>query len=172
MHEDLPNFVEENPEWCEKVTSFMCKRYGRKYSTFADDFPVFALDACGITIWARHYRHQVGIVFNTLFWCTIKEQDLDKCDVILVYRGSNCFEDTWPITMDEFNSMSDNLGRIQAIIGEKDLAKNVSAMHRKRSKEYRRKVDKIESSEESELDLEDLLEGVPPAKKPKKQRKT
>ena len=103
---------------------------------------------------------------------TLKEQNLDKCDVILVYRGSKHFEDTWPITMDEFNSMCDNLGRIQAIIDEKDLTKNVSAMHRKRSKEYRRKVDKIESSEESELDLEDLLEGVPPAKKPKKQRKT
>ena len=84
VESDLPDFLEESPEWCEKVTSFMCKRYGRTYEKFAESFPVFALDVCGITIWARCYRRQVGIVFNTSFWCTSRSQEIERCEIILV----------------------------------------------------------------------------------------
>ena len=173
--EDLMTFVNapENKEWLEKLTSFLCKWFDKTHKRFMKNIPFAALDVCGITIWARCYRRHVGIVFNTSFWCTSREQDLQKCDVILVYRGSNSFENTRVLTMDEFNTMSDKVGRIQALMDEKELSSNVSNMVKKRAKQYRKKVDRIDSEdEESDLDLEATLEEGQPVQKPKKQRKT
>ena len=171
---DLVNFVKdpENKDWCEKLTSFLCKRFDKTHARFMCNFPFAALDVCGITIWARCYRRQVAIVFNTSFWCTSRDQDIHKCDIILVYRGSNSFEDTRVMTMEEFNTLTDNVGRIQALMDEKELSKNVSDMVRKRAKDYRKTVDRIESDDDSELDLEETLEQGIPVPKQKKRRKT
>ena len=172
---DLVNFTKqkENHEWLGKLTSFLCKCFNKTHAKLMHNFPVAALDVCGITIWARCYRRQVGIIFNTGFWCTSREQDIHKCDIILIYRGSNRFEDTHAMTLEEFNTMSENIGLIQAVMDEKDLAKNVSNMVRKRAKEYRRRVDKIESDDDdSKLDLEETLEQGKPIHKEKKERKT
>ena len=172
---DLVNFTKqkENHEWFGKLTSFLCKRFDKTHAKLMCNFPVAALDVYGITIWARCYRRQVGIIFNTGFWYTSHEQDIHKCDIILIYRGSNRFEDTRAMTLEEFNTMLENIGHIQAVMDEKDLAKNVSNMVRKRAKEYRCRVDKIESDDDdSELDLEETIEQGKPVHKEKKERKT
>ena len=170
---DLVNFTKQkkNHEWLGKLTSFLCKRFDRTHAKLMRNFPVAALDVCGITIWARCYCCQVGIIFNTGFCCTSHEQDIHKCDIILIYRGSNRFEDTCAMTLEEFNTMSENIGHIQAVMDEKDLAKNVSNMVRKHAKEYRCRVDKIESDDDdSKLDLEETLEQGKPVHKEKKEK--
>ena len=172
---DLINFTKqkENHEWLKKLTSFLCKCFDKTHAKLMWNFPLAALNVCGIIIWARCYCHQVGIIFNTGFWCTSREQDIHKCNIILIYRGSNRFEDTCAMTLEEFNTMSENVGRIQAVMDEKDPAKNVSNMVRKCTKEYRHRVDKIESDDDdSELDLEETLEQGIPVHKEKKDRKT
>ena len=86
----------------------------------------------------------------------------------LAFHGGNCFQPTRLMSSDEFAKSQDTVGRVQAYLDELSLKENVQNMHKKQAKDYRWKVDKIESEEEDSdeecgtsdevLDLEKVME--------------
>ena len=137
-----------------------------KYESFIKQFMYLALEPVRITIWARCYRKHVGFFFNSHFWCTEKTNNLDRCDILLVYRGNRIFETTRIMTTSEIPLYNEALARAQARIDERDLEKNCRMLRSRQAKnrEYRRTVDKIftdesdSTSDGQELDLESIME--------------
>ena len=70
------------------------------------------------------------------------------------------------MTTEEFGKAQDGVGRVQAYLDELSLKENVQKMHKKQTKDYRLKVDKIESEDsesegatsDEDLDLEKVME--------------
>ena len=124
-----------------------------------------ALEPVGLTIWAHCYRKHVGLIYNSHFWCTEKNNNLDKCDIILVYRGHRIFEPTRVMRTHEMPLYNEALARAQAIIDERELEANCHMLRsRKQNRQYRRTVDRIcsddsdSTSSGQELDLETVME--------------
>ena len=99
-----------------------------------------------------------------------KQDDVTKCDIVLVYHGGNGFQDYLIMTTQEFAKVEQSVAHVQAHFDELALQENVQNMHRKKAKEYQHRVDRIESSSEEEdndshgntteedLDLEKFME--------------
>ena len=100
--EDLEHFVEDHPDTCKKLASYVAKKKNWKYEKFIKQFMYLALEPVGITIWAWCFRKHVAICVNSTFWTTNIDKDIDKCDVVLVYRGYNMFEDTRVMLHEEY----------------------------------------------------------------------
>ena len=95
---------------------------------------------------------------------------LPNVTIVLVYCGGNCFQDSKIMTTEEFAKVEQSFARVQAHFDELALQEIVQNMHQKKAKEYRRRVDRIESSSEEEdnnshgntseedLDLEKFME--------------
>ena len=168
LEEDLLSFVETHDRWCRDISSFYLKHHKKvKFDEYAEDFPFFALDSLGITLWARCYRKHVGIVCNHRFWCTRSDQDFDKCDIILVYNGKGEFEDTRVMEADECKDLGGILAKVQAVMDERDLKENTSRVGRRRTRQQKQKI--YSSDSEDNLDLEEVLESG--KRKPNKMRK-
>ena len=171
-YEDMPVFISSKKNWCMKAASFVLERKGKRFERWRKKFLDFAFDPVAIMIWARCYRRHVAFFFNYYFWCTHKKDDVSKCDVVLAFRGGTSFEATRIMTTEEASQAEQGIARVQAYYDELSLKENVQNMHRKRAKEYRRKVDKIVSSEdespsdsdgrtsEDDLDLEEAMESA------------
>ena len=72
-----------------------------------------AMGPVAITIWALCYRKHVGICVNTSFGTTHKDNDLEKCDILLVYREYNIYEDTRVMTHEEYPCFKDAIASTQ-----------------------------------------------------------
>ena len=167
--ENIPNFLQFHRKWCQKEASFVLGKRGLRFEKWKKQFLWLAFDAVAIMIWARCYRKHVAIVFNYKCWTTHKTDDSSKCDVFLAFRGENCFEPTRVMTTEEYTSHQDAIARVQAHMDELALWENMQKLHKRRAKDYKRNVDRIESSdkdqesgyfttEDEELDLEGAME--------------
>ena len=152
--DEMEKFTLDHKDWCRKAASYVVAKKGWKYETFIKRFFSCALEPVGIHIWARCFKRHVAVLVNTYFWTTHKDNDLDKCDVFLVYRGYNMFEDTRIMKHDEYQLYSDAIARTQAIMDERDLQQNVTEMH----SSYSKRVDRIISDDEEYVDLEEMME--------------
>ena len=174
--DEIPAFMQLCRKWCQKEVSYVLGRKGVQYEKWKKKFLWIAFDAVAIMIWVRYYRKHVAIVFNYYFWCTHKNDDVSKCDVVLAYRGDTCFQPTLVMTTEEYTVHQTTIARVQAFMDELSLKENVQNMHKKQVKNYRQTVDRIESSDEDEqcsdeptddeeLDLENAMdeEDTPPA---------
>ena len=168
-YEDMPEFLGSRKQWCKKAASYVLERKGKRYECWKKEFLHFAFDPLAIMIWARCYRRHVAFFMNYHFWCTQKQDNVTKCDIVLAFRGGACFQATRIMTTEEYSKAEQGIAHVQAYFDEISSRENVQNMHRKRAKEYRRKVDKIESSDEEsaeedehtseeELDLEKVME--------------
>ena len=167
--EELEQFVEGHQDWCRKNASYVAKKKNWKYDKFIKQFMYLALDPVGISIWARCFRKHVAICVNSTFWTTNIDKDIDKCDIVLLYRGYNMFEDTRVMLHEEYAFYADAIARTQAIVDEQALKKNVTDMKKRSGK---RKSGHI-SSDDSDLDLEDFMDQEePPLKQPCPPRRT
>ena len=61
------------------------------------------------------------------------------------------------MTTEEYAQAEQGIARVQAYFDELSLKENVQNMHRKKAKEYRHKVDRIESSEEEDAESDGLM---------------
>ena len=156
--EELEQFVANHQDWCRKLASYVTKKKNWKYEKFIKQFMYLALEPVGIMIWARCYRKHVALCVNSTFWTTNLDKDIDKCDIVLVYRGYNMFEDTRVMLHEEYNYYSEAIARTQAIVDEQALKKNVTDMRKRAGK---RKPGHI-SSDDSDLDLEDVMDDEQP----------
>ena len=150
----MHNFVENNEQWCQDVAEFVLGRKGISWKWFkntwlADTFPI---DEIGIMFFARCFKCHVCILFNTHFWTTHKDNDPKQCSSFLAYRGNMVYEDTVPMSKEEYKRSAEAIGRIQAKFNEKKLKEDFEQQHLRRSK-WKRNI--IESDED--LDLESLL---------------
>ena len=156
--EELEQFVANHQDWCRKLASYVGKKKNWKYEKFIKQFMYLALEPVGITIWARCYRKHVALCVNSTFWTTNLDKDIDKCDIVLVYRGYNMFEDTRVMLHEEYSFYSEAIARTQALVDEQSLKKNVTDMRKRSGK---RKPGHI-SSDDSDLDLEDVMDDEQP----------
>ena len=146
----LPSFLQENRGWCKEMCSFVLKRKNQKFKDFTNEYPEYAFNTSSISIWARCYSRHVAVFFNFNYWCTRKDKDLKKCDIFLIYRGGNCFEDSRPMNTKEFVENTAKLARVQALVDERDLL---------RSQQNMQKVDQMSSDSsdrDTDLDLEEV----------------
>ena len=172
IEEDLLSFVETHDRWCRDISAFYLKNHRKmRFDEYAEDFPFFILDSLGITLWDRCYRKHVAIVCNYRFWCTRSDGDFDKCDIVLVYRGKGIFEDTRVKPVEECKDLGVILTKVQVVMDERALKENKDGTSQRRTRQQKRKISRIYSSESEEnLDLEDVLESGR-AKPNKRQKK-
>ena len=156
-YEDIPNFIDSHKQWCKKAASYVLYRKGKRYERWKKQFLEFAFDPVAIMIWARCYKRHVAFFMNYYFWCTQKQDDVSKCDIVLAFQGGTCFEVTRIMTTEEYTQAEQGIARVQAYFDEISLKENVQNMHCKKAKEYRSKVDRIESSEEEDAESDGLM---------------
>ena len=165
----LHQFVEDHEEWCEEVSRFVLGRKNMSWKRFkktwlADAYP---LDEIGVTFFARCFKRHICILFNTHFWTTHKDNDPKQCSIFLAYQGNMVYEDTVPMTKDEYKASAEAIGRIQAKFDEKKLREEGEHQPLRRSKCKRNIIE----SDDEEIDLESLLEKEDPPVKPAKKAK-
>ena len=85
-YEDIPDFIDSRKEWCKKAASYVLYRKGKHYERWKKQFLEFTFDPVAIMIWARCYRRHVAFFMNYYFWCTQKQDDISKCDIVLALR--------------------------------------------------------------------------------------
>ena len=167
VREDLEHFVNDREPWCKDIAEFYLDYKNRKWESYKQEWlhEAFPLDQVGITFFARCYRWHICVFFNTHLWTTHKDNDIKQCTIFLVYRGSKTYWDSREMTADEAKGCQSAIGRIQAMVDEKNLAKNVKQMvTRKRKRDNR-----ISSESELEgLDMELLLEEGSTSQNPEK----
>ena len=64
---------------------------------------LFALTLPGIFIWATCYHLHVAIFFNYGYWTSHYRHDLTQCNLFLLFRGNNIYDDTRMISSSEYN---------------------------------------------------------------------
>ena len=133
---DIPEFMSSHKAWCKKAASYVLYRKGKRYEQWKKEFLEFAFDPVAVMIWARCYRKHVAFFMNYHSWCTHKQDDVTKCDIVLVYHGGNCFQDSQIMTTQEFAKVEQSVARVQAHFDELALQENVQNMHQKKAKEY------------------------------------
>ena len=149
-------FVEDHEYWCMQVSSFVLGKKNLSWKHFkstwlADAFP---LDEIGIMFFARYFRRHICILFNTHFWTTHKDNDPRQCSIFPAYRGNMVYEDTVPMTQQEYKASVEAIGQIQAKFDEKTLKQDNEPKQQLRRSKRKRNV--IESDDD--LDVEALLE--------------
>ena len=100
---DMPEFMESRKKLCKKAASYVLERKGKRYERWKKQFIEFAFDPVAILIWARCYKRHVAFFMNYYFWCTHKQDDVLKCDIILAFRGGTSFEATRGMTAEEYS---------------------------------------------------------------------
>ena len=101
----LPAFLERNEDWCRSVTSTYRARKRKTWERFKEELfhEPFALTLPGIFIWARCYHLHVAIFFNYGYWTSHYKHDLGKCNIFLLFRGNNVYDDPCMVTSSEYN---------------------------------------------------------------------
>ena len=90
-------------EWVEQVTKKFLKVRNRQLKEYLHYWlhGSFPLDEAGILILCRAYKVHTAVFFNDSYWTTEVDDDLHKCKVFLLYRGSLVFEDSRRMTTSE-----------------------------------------------------------------------
>ena len=114
-YEDLPVFLGSRSK---KAASYVLERKGKRYERWKKEFLEFAFDPLAIMIWARCYRRHVAFFMNYHFWCTQKQDDVSKCDIILAFRGGSCFQATRVMTTEEYSKAEQEIACVQAYFDE------------------------------------------------------
>ena len=100
---DMPEFMENRKKWCKKAASYVLERKGKRYERWKKQFIEFAFNPVAILIWARCYKRHVAFFMNYYFWCTHKQDDVSKCDIILAFHGGTSFVATRGMTAEEYS---------------------------------------------------------------------
>ena len=150
----LEPFVEDHSEWCRKVAQFVLEKRKRSWRSFKQEWLADAFPLCeiGITFFARCFKRHICVFVNSHYWTTHRADDLQQCSIFLAYHGGLVFEDTQPMTEEQYRASAEAIGRVQAKFDEAKLA-TVD-----KGKEWQARKRAIISSDEEELDLENLLE--------------
>ena len=59
---------------------------------------------------------------NSHYWTTHRGDDLKQCSIFLAYGGGLVFEDTQPMTEEQYRASAEAIGRVQAKFDEAKLA--------------------------------------------------
>ena len=163
----LPAFLEKNEEWCRQVTATYRARKKQSWEDFklswlADEF---AIDITGIFIWARCYHLHVAVFTNFSYWTTHEPHQIEKCHVVLLYRGNNVFDDTRRMTAPEhrerYKELTRNSRRIERHLTKRKAELRLRVQETSESDsesdvDYSEKDE--EKEQETEIDLEEMLE--------------
>ena len=165
--------MERNEDWCRSVTSTYRTRKRKTWERLKEElfYESFALTLPGIFIWARCYHLHVAIFFNYGYWTSHYQHDLSKCNVFLLFRGNNIYDDTHLITSCEYNDRYTEISR---------TGRKITRYLAKRREQLRKEVEQESSSstpittndndsrspspenndanDEGDIDLEDMLE--------------
>ena len=60
-------------------------------------------------MFARMVHKHVAVYFNDLYWTTRVDHDCAKCEAHFIYRGKSCYENTIPLTSEEWAKRKDYL---------------------------------------------------------------
>ena len=91
------------------------------------------------------------------------QNDISQCSIFLACRGNMDFDDTQPMTQEQYQASSEAIGRIQAKFDEAKLRQGGNMKLRTRSQRKRAYI----SSDEDDLNLEQFLEDSKNSKKKK-----
>ena len=107
----FPNFVNKKIDWIEQISEHLLGLKKRKLEDYLAEFlkPDIPLDEVGILMFSRMMHKHVAVYFNDLYWTTRKDNDCEKCDAHLIYRGKSFYENTIPLTKDEWEKRKDYL---------------------------------------------------------------
>ena len=107
----FPNFVNKKIDWIEQISKHLLRLKKRKLEDYLAEFlkPEIPLDEVGILMFSQMMHKHVAVYFNDLYWTTRKDNDCEKCDAHLIYRGKSSYENTIPLTKDEWEKRKDYL---------------------------------------------------------------
>ena len=107
----FPNFVNKKRDWIKQISAHLLGLKKRQLEDYLAEFlkPEIPLDEVGILMFAWMMHKHVAVYFNDLYWTTQKDNNCEKCDAHLIYRGKSCYENTIPLTKDEWEKRKDYL---------------------------------------------------------------
>ena len=159
--------------WCRSVTSTYRARKKKTWEHFKEElfYKPFALTLPGIFIWARCYHLHVAIFFNYGYWTSHYRHNLTKCNVFLLFRGNNIYDDTRMITSTEYNERYREITRTSRKITryltkrkeqlQKEVEQESSSSSANTTNDNDSKAqnpEKKDADEQLDIDLEDMLE--------------
>ena len=107
----FPNFVSRKREWVEQISSHLLGLKKRQLEDYLAEFlkPDIPLDEVGILMFARMMHKHVAVYFNDLYWTTRVDYDCAQCEAHLMFQGKLCYENTIPLTSEEWEKQKDYL---------------------------------------------------------------
>ena len=107
----FPNFVSKKRDWIEQISSHLLGLKKRELDDYLAEFlkPEIPFDEIGILMFARMMHKHVAVYFNDLYWTTRIDHDCTKCEVHLIYRGKSFYDNTIPLTTEEWEKRKDYL---------------------------------------------------------------
>ena len=169
----MPAFLERNEDWCRSVTATYRARKRETGECFKEElfYEPFALTLPGIFIWARCYHLHVAIFFNYGYWTSHYKHNLGKCNIFLLFRGNNVYDDTRMISAPEYKERYKEITctarKITRYLAKHKewLCKEVEEKTSSSSANITNDTDsnaqspeKKDADEQSDIDLEDMLE--------------
>ena len=100
----FPSFIQRKRDWIEQISSHLLGLEKRQLEDYLAKFlkPDVPLDKVGILMFARMMHKHVSVYFNDLYWTTRVDYECAKCDAHLIYRGKSSYENTIPLTTEEW----------------------------------------------------------------------
>ena len=107
----FPNFVTKKRDWIEQISSHLLGQKKRLLEDYLAEFlkPDIPFDEVGILMFARMMHKHVAVYFNDLYWTTRIDHDCSKCEAHLIYRGKSFYDNTIPLTTEEWEKRKDYL---------------------------------------------------------------
>ena len=124
-------------EWVEQVTKKFLKVRNRQLKEYLHYWlhGSFPLDEAGILILCRAYKVHTAVFFNDSYWTTEVDDDLHKCKVFLLYRGSLVFEDSRRMTTSEHRERTNVFKKLEKYYADQKAKQEREEERENRDKE-------------------------------------
>ena len=157
--------MQQNEEWCRSTAASYLAKKNKTWDRYKEEWlfceAPYAIDLLGLVIWARCYHLQVAVFYEYSFWTTQHVQDLNKCNLFLLYRGNNIFDDSRLIRAAEYKERQREINRtnrkIQHYLQKLKDQKETSS-ESEEEEQSPSSSDKDKNVSDENLDLEQVLE--------------
>ena len=92
------DWIQSHRKWVKAITETVLSHKGSTVDNYIYFIhkPETPVDEIGLLIFARMYHLHMCIIMEDRYWTTQWEHDLDRCTVLIAYRGALLFNDTRP----------------------------------------------------------------------------
>ena len=96
MHRCLRNWMQDHRYFVENVGGNLIRCKGLDVSDYMHNVvqPQMPLDEIGLLLYARMYKIHLCVILEGKYWCTNRDDALNKATIHMIYKGHMMFDDT------------------------------------------------------------------------------